>query len=161
MELSKAIFQKMLEIKKYIQGKVVFLGVGNSMRGDDGLGDRFIEELRKSKKSRSSQIYLFKGAQVPENYLEPIAKIKPDRIFIVDALDFGASPGKVRLFKEVGPQSNFSTHALSLNFILDYLRKRTEAEVFILGIQPAQLQWGATLSPEVEATVKELVNQLS
>ena len=151
----------MTELKKYIQGKVVFLGMGNLMKGDDGAGCRFVEELRKSGKSISSQIYLFNGAQVPENYLEPIVKLKPERIFIVDAVDFGAFPGEVKLFKEVEPQSNFSTHTLSLTFILDYLRKKTRAKVFILGIQPKQLQWGTGLSSEVETAVRELVKQLS
>ncbi len=131
------------------------------MKGDDGAGCKFIEELKKSGKIRPSQMYLFNGGQMPENYVEPIVKIEPERIFIVDALDFGAFPGRIKLFKEVEPQSNVSTHTLSLAFILDYLRRKTKAEVFILGIQPGQLRWGAGLSSEVEAAIKALVNQLN
>jgi len=131
------------------------------MRGDDGAGCRFVEELKKSKKATSSQIYLFNGGQAPENYLEPIVKIEPERIFIVDAIDFGASPGEVKLFKEIKSPLHFSTHTLPLTFILDYLKEKTEAEVFILGIQPGKLLWGTGLSFKVENTLKELINQIT
>ena len=150
----------MLEIKKYIQGKVVFLGVGNPMRGDDGAGCKFVEELEKSGKTISSQIYLFNGGQMPENYLEPIVKIEPDKIFIVDAVDFNASPGTFKLFEKAEPQMYFSTHTLSLNFILDYLREKTQARIFVLGIQPGQLHWGSDLSSEVREGIKKLVDSV-
>ncbi|MBE0478889.1 carbamoyltransferase HypF, partial [Candidatus Aerophobetes bacterium] len=149
----------MIDIKKYIQGKVVFLGVGNLMKGDDGAGCIFIEELQKA--SKSFRIYLFNGGQLPENYLEKIIKVRPDKVFIVDAVDFNASPGKVRLFKEVEPSLNFSTHHLPLSFILKYLREKTKAEVFILGIQPKNIQWGSNLSLEVKSAVKGLIEGLT
>ncbi|RLE13743.1 hydrogenase maturation peptidase HycI [Candidatus Aerophobetes bacterium] len=150
----------MIEIEKYIQGKVVFLGVGNLMRGDDGAGCKFIEELKKAEKLRFSQIYLLDGGQVPENYIEVIAKIKPDKIFIVDSADFGGSPGEVRLIEEVEPGLSFSTHTLSLSFVVDYLRKKTGAKIFILGIQPRKLGWGNGLSSEVRKAVKDLAAKL-
>jgi len=148
------------EVKKYIKGKVVFLGMGNPMRGDDGAGCEFIEELRRSGKVKSSKISLFNGGQVPENYVEPIVKIRPDKVFIVETVDFGASPGEIRVFEEAELQSNFSTHTLSLSFILEYLKEKTRAKVFILGIQPRQLGWGSHLSPEVKKAVEKLIRQL-
>lgn len=150
----------MIEIKKYIQGKVVFLGIGNPMRGDDGAGCEFIEELKNCQKIKSFPIYLFNGGQLPENYLEPIAEIKPTTVFLVDAVDFGAPAGTFKLFEKAEPQMGFSTHTLSLNFILDYLREKTQAEIFILGIQPGQLHWGRGLSPEVQEGIKKLIDQL-
>ncbi len=150
----------MLNLKKYIQGKVVFLGVGNPMRGDDGAGCLFVEELKKSGKLNSSNIHFFNAAQVPENFLEPIVKIKPNTIFIVDAVDFDASPGKAKLFQKISSHLTFSTHTLPLNFVFDYLKEKTKAHIFILGIQPATLKWGADLSPKVKKTIKELINQL-
>ena len=149
-----------MEIKKYLKGRIVFLGMGNSMRGDDGVGCNFIQMLKKSKKAISSRIDFFDGGLMPENYLEPIVKINPDRVFIVEAVDFEGFPGEAKLFKEAQSQLNFSTHTLSLTFILDYLKEKTKANVFILGIQPRQLQWGAALSSEVKATVQKLITQL-
>lgn len=150
----------MIELKKYIRGKLVFLGIGNPMRGDDGIGVEFIEELKNHLYIKSFPVYLFNGNQLPENYLEPIVKIKPATVFLVDAVDFGASPGTFKLFKKAEPEMHFSTHTLSLNFILGYLKEKTEANIFILGIQPGQIHWGSGLSPEVQKGIKKLVDQL-
>lgn len=150
----------MIELKKYIRGKLVFLGIGNPMRGDDGTGVEFIEELKNHPWIKSFPIYLFNGEQLPENYLEPIVKIKPATVFLVDAVDFGASPGTFKLFEKAEPKMHFSTHTLSLNFILNYLREKTQAKIFILGIQPGQIHWGNSLSPEIREEIKKLVDQL-
>ena len=155
----------MIEVRKYIRGKVVFLGIGNPMRGDDGAGVEFIEELKNHLKNypriKSFPIYLFNGGQLPENYLEPIVKIKPATVFLVDAVNFGASPGTFKLFERAEPQIHFSTHTLSLNFILSYLKEKTRAKIFILGIQPGQFHWGSYLSSEVQEEIKKLVDQLT
>lgn len=149
-----------INLKEYLSGKVVFLGVGNSLRGDDGAGCKFIEKLEKSETSSSCQIYTFKGERTPENYLEPILRIDPDFIFVVDAVDFGADAGAIRLFQQIPSQSTFSTHTLSLQFIFDYLKKRTRAQILILGIQPASTEWGSSLSEEVRESVEKLIEGL-
>ncbi|MCD6257832.1 hydrogenase 3 maturation endopeptidase HyCI [Candidatus Aerophobetes bacterium] len=147
------------KIKKYVQGRVVFLGIGNPVRGDDGVGSRFIEELKNRRQMISLSVHLFNGEKVPENYLEPIINVRPSTVFIVDAADFGAPAGTVELFEKVEPCVSFSTHSLPLNFIVDYLKERTKARVFILGIQPKQINWGDGLSFEVEREMKKLVDQ--
>jgi len=146
----------MIKIKEYIKGKVVFLGMGNLIRGDDGAGCVFINRLKGLLKGTFPDTHFFDAGQVPENYVEVIARIKPDRIFIVDSVDFGARAGETRLFEKAEPYYNFFTHTLSLDFILDYLRGKTGAEIFIIGIQPEKIKWGAGLSPRVEKAVKEL-----
>jgi len=151
----------MINLKRYIQGKVVFLGVGNPLKGDDGVGCFFVKELKNSGEASPSQIHIFDGGLVPENYLEPIVKIDPDSVFIVDAIDFDGFPGEIRLFHRTSSQLYFSTHTLPLTFILEYLSKRTEAQIFILGIQPEKLSWGTGLSPKVKNAVRELVRELS
>lgn len=150
-----------VNLRKHIRDKVVFLGVGNLMRGDDGAGCVFIKEAKKLGKAAIHQVYFFDGGQTPENYLEPIVNIKPDSIFIVDAVDFGAGAGEVALFKKIPPHSSFSTHTLSLTFILEYLKKNTQAKIFILGIQPERLDWGTGLSSKTKNAVRQLVSQLS
>ena len=149
-----------MEIMKYLQCRVVFLGVGNPVKGDDGVGCILVEELKKAGNIDPSRPYLFNGGQAPENYLEPIVRLAPDRVFIVDAVDFGGAAGDIRLFEEAPPQSDFSTHALSLSLMVKYLSEKTHAKTLILGIQPGQLQWGTGLSSEVQAAVKKLVNHI-
>jgi len=147
-------------IKNSLKERTVFLGIGNPLRGDDGAGCKFIRELKRWGAGRRKGIYLFNGEQLPENYLEPIVKIQPATVVLVDAVDFGAPAGEVKVFEEAGSQPGFSTHTLSLSLLLNYLREATQAKIFILGIQPKKTRWGEGLSKEVEATIKGLVNWL-
>ncbi|MEE8340114.1 MAG: hydrogenase maturation protease [Xanthomonadales bacterium] len=98
---------------------------------------------------------------VPENFLEVIAGKKPDRILFIDATDFGGVPGQVRLLfpDEVAP-SGLSTHAGSLKMLAEYLQARTQAQVALLAIQPADTTAGEELSPEISHTVKVLLEKL-
>ncbi len=140
--------------------KIVFLGIGNPLRGDDGVGCRFIRELKKKKFDRKRGIYLFNGEQLPENYLEPIVKVKPSKVFLVDAVDFGGNPGEIKLLREANPPPGFSTHTLSLSLLLEYFKKNQIGEIFIIGIQPKNIKWGDGLSKEVELTLNHLIDEL-
>jgi len=89
-------------IKNSLKERTVFLGIGNPLRGDDGAGCKFIRELKRWGAGRRKGIYLFNGEQLPENYLEPIVKIQPATVVLVDAVDFGAPAGEVKVFEEAG-----------------------------------------------------------
>ena len=147
-------------IKENIKGKVVFLGVGNILREDDGVGCVFAERLNKALPNNFNQILVLNGGEAPENYLEVVVNAKADKIFIVDAVDFGGEPGDIKLFEKAQPQYGFSTHGLSLGFVLDYLKENTKAKVYIVGIQPEKVGWGEGLSYRVEKAVKDLVEDL-
>jgi hydrogenase 3 maturation protease len=136
--------------------KVVVLGVGNPMRGDDGLGPALAERLQS--KVRATVI---NAEEVPENYLGKIVAAQPQVVMIVDALDIGLSPGDVALVEvdRLGGASP-STHSASLSLCGQYLRKETQADVFLLGVQPLQTGLGAPLSPAVEATINLIENVL-
>lgn len=98
---------------------------------------------------------------MPENFLGVIAGKKPDRILFIDATDFGGVPGQVRLLfpDEVAP-SGLSTHAGSLKILAEYLQARTQAQMALLAIQPADTTAGEELSPEISHTVKVVLEKL-
>ncbi|GAG05135.1 unnamed protein product, partial [marine sediment metagenome] len=60
-----------------LKGKIVLLGVGNRIRGDDAAGPELIEILKKRPPDVGKEIFLFDGEEVPENYLIPITNLKP------------------------------------------------------------------------------------
>jgi len=99
---------------------------------------------------------------VPENYIGPIIKKAPENLLIVDAVDFGARPGTIRLLT---PQSlsslTTSTHAPSLCLFVDLLRNEIPVEVCFIGIQPAQTGLNQPLSPPVAQAVKSLTETLA
>ncbi|MBU1694796.1 MAG: hydrogenase 3 maturation endopeptidase HyCI [Verrucomicrobia bacterium] len=139
-----------------LAGNVCILGVGNRMRGDDGAGSWVAEGL-----AGRVSVPVFDGGMAPENYLEKIAALRPDTVLIVDAVDFGGSPGELRLFRaeDVGP-GGLSTHALSLSLAAEYLRTRGPATVRLLAIQPADTGLGRPPSEAVCRAVERAVRML-
>jgi len=142
-----------------LKGRVVLLGVGNRLRGDDAAGPELIEILKKRLPDVGKEIFLFDGEEVPENYLIPMANLKPNLVIILDAVDFGSRPGTIKLFpiRQI-PQGSFSTHRLSLRFLGSYLEKETQAKIFVLGIQPKSIKLEEKLSLEVKKALKDLAD---
>ena len=101
---------------------------------------------------------LIDAGEVPENYLSPIIKAKPDTIMVVDAADFGGKPGEVRIFEtEDISKIGFTTHTLSPRVFMDCLKQQTDADIFLLAIQPQTIELGAFLTPELKSSIKKLV----
>lgn len=140
------------ELRARLKGRVVILGVGNPLKGDDGFGPELVKRL-KGKVSAE----LIDGGTAPENYLEVIAKVKPDTITVIDAVHFNGSPGELKLLisKDI-LSAGLSTHSLSPKVLMDFLSQRCSADIFILAVQPGSIEFGAGLSPEVAKAAKEM-----
>ena len=141
----------------FLKGRVCILGFGNRMWRDDGVGSCIAEALQDCPNLDSVD-----GGFVPENHLEVVASKNPDTILMIDAADFGGQPGEVRLLQPGDVAlAGISTHAGSPQMLGKYLEARTGARVALLAIQPKDTSEGNELSPEVSATLKDLVEKLS
>ncbi|HEY3421784.1 MAG TPA: hydrogenase maturation protease, partial [Methanocellaceae archaeon] len=69
------------------QERIVFVGVGNRMRGDDGLGPVLIDML----KDRVS--HAIDAGSTPENCTSVVKRLKPEVIVFIDAVKFDKQPG--------------------------------------------------------------------
>jgi hydrogenase 3 maturation protease len=138
--------------------KLVILGVGNKLKGDDGIGSVVVEELTTGEKK-----LVIDCEEVPEAYSQRVSKFKPDAIVIVDAVDFKVQPGGYFLAKLDDNLQNYaplSTHKIPLKVLADMFRKETGAEIYLLGIQPKIIEFGSGLSKELEKTKTALVEFL-
>lgn len=136
--------------------RIVFVGVGNRLRGDDGIGPALID-LLEGKVPHALDV-----DSVPENYTGAIKRLKPSAIIFLDALDFGSGPGAVRIV-EAQDVLNYgaSTHNLSLDVAMEYLKHETGADVFLVGVQPAQITDSEKLSPIVDSALKRISSALA
>jgi hydrogenase 3 maturation protease len=138
----------MLEhLREHLTGKVVVLGIGNTLRSDDGIGSILASRI----KDKVTHI-VYDASSSPENYLGKIIRDSPDNIIIVDAVDFGGKPGE---FQEIDGEkarttSLFSTHNASIAMAINYLQNNISADIIILMIQPKSLAFGDSLSPEAQ-----------
>jgi hydrogenase 3 maturation protease len=136
--------------------RTVILGIGNTLKGDDGVGPLVCERL-----AGNISAFVMDVGTVPENYIARVAKAGPENLLVIDAVDFCAAPGTIRL---LGPHEiasvAFSTHTLSPRLFIDLLRREVEVEVHFLGVQSSHTRFGAPLSEPVQAAVTMLVDLL-
>ena len=143
-------------LRQILTGRICMVGIGNRLKGDDAAGPELIDRI-----SGRSRFHCLDTGVAPENYLEKIVQIKPDTILLVDAMDFGGEAGSCRLFSAAQiTGGGLSSHALSLRMTCDYLQQRISAHIFILGIQPAQVNMNSPLSAAVRAAVEKLAAEL-
>jgi hydrogenase 3 maturation protease len=141
--------------------RVVIVGVGSEFRGDDAAGVLVARNLKKSVKSPN--VLIIEAGVAPENFTSEIRKFKPSHVILIDAADFKAKPGTVRLFKDLSAAigQSISTHKLSLSILSDYLRDQTSAKVLLIGIQPAGAEMGGKMRKEVKDAVDEVTEALA
>lgn len=140
--------------------KVLIIGVGNRMRGDDAVGPLAIDRLKESGNLPSDWLLLDAG-EVPENALGLVDKEKPDRVLLIDVCDWGAEPGEVHFFTSEEtlklPIRTISTHGVPLSFWVKMtLVEHPELTVELLGIQAQSLEFNAALTPPVKAALENI-----
>ncbi len=149
------------EITKRIRGKVAIVAIGNILRGDDGLGPKFIEMLKA--KGNGLKASLFDCGTAPENYIFPILATSCDTVVLVDAADLGIAAGESRVFDlDRIANVSFSTHNPSPRLFTDLLRTgRDSLNIFVISVQPKRTILGEGLSKEVLAGLKILADAFS
>ncbi len=142
-------------LKSHLKGKVVILGIGNTLRSDDGAGSILAARI----KDRVPYIVYDAGSS-PENYLGKIVKDRPDTVVIIDAADFKARPGEFNVIEagDFATVNLFSTHNTSIALTINYLQNNFKADIIILVIQPKTIMFSDNLSQEIGQTVDRLVD---
>ena len=136
--------------------RTVILGIGNTLKGDDGVGPLICERL-----AGGISTHVIDAGTVPENHIAGVARLRPDNLLVIDAMDFAADPGTIRLFDphEI-PSIALSTHTLSPRLFVDLLQREVEVTVRFLAVQPSHTQFAAPLSEAVQGVVEVLVDLL-
>jgi len=138
-------------------GDLVIVGVGNTLRGDDGVGVELARILKESMKSERAKVFIV------EDKVDLIPKmlrdVNPGIILLLDAADFGGRPGEIRVMKlEEASRKAISTHELPLDLIMK--AAGISAPAYVLGIQVENLEFGKEVSPQVKAAANEVASLL-
>jgi hydrogenase 3 maturation protease len=150
LEKLDEVSQLLTALERILPGKVMVLGVGNRLRGDDGVGSLIAEELK-----GLSPLAVLDCGEVPERFTGIIKEARPQTLLILDALDFKGRAGEIRLFEGTEIASvTFDTHKPSLSLLVKYLQAELGCAVYLLGIQPHSLAFGNNLNAEVAAAAK-------
>lgn len=138
------------------EDRTVVLGMGDRMKGDDGAGCEVSERL--GREINRNNVKIINAENAVENYLGPVAKFKPGRVVLVDAVDFGGQAGEVKILEpRQVREATSSTHTFSLPVILEHIKNETGAQCLIVGIQPAIVAFTEGLSSQAEEGVGRAV----
>ncbi|MCD6089727.1 hydrogenase 3 maturation endopeptidase HyCI [Candidatus Bathyarchaeota archaeon] len=139
--------------------RVMILGIGNPMRGDDAVGVEIVKMLRGRV---PGCVKLLECQTVPENFIGDIIRFKPSHVLMIDAGQFGASPGETRLFPpERISGIAISTHNMPLRILSRILEETVSANVLLLAIQPKNTSFDEAMSLEVLEASKAVADMLS
>jgi len=142
--------------------RVVVLGVGNSIMGDEGAGVRCVERLEAARALPPGVVAIDGGTSTHE-LLDDLQDL--DLLVIVDAIA-GAAPGSlIRLEGDRIPSAfsnKLSPHQHGINDLLATLQLigRAPRRVVVLGVVPARIALGMELSPEVAAALPALCDRV-
>lgn len=138
--------------------KVLILGVGNLLLGDDGFGVHLINSLAGVQLPRNVQIL---EAGTVSHQLIPLFR-EIDLLIVVDAVEAGDVPGSIFRFSpedmNFPSEQKVSLHQISL---VDVLRMAEltggKPETIIFGVQPKDVSsWSLELSEEVKAVLPKV-----
>lgn len=134
--------------------KILFVGIGNLLRQDDGAGVFISTRIRESENVR-----VITAEASIENYIGKINSTKHDLLVLIDCADMNRPPGAWDLIPpEQVHDLTFNTHNISLKKLSGFFEK----EVLILAIQPESVAFGENLSyivHEACGQIVELINK--
>ncbi len=142
-----------------LQGGACLVGVGNPLRRDDGVGPWIVAALRQA--AARTGLTLVDAQDVPENFVPAIARGEARNVVFIDAVAAAGEPGTVVFgpLADLGEAESFSTHKLALSLSGKFLEAAGK-KAFLLGIVPADLEFGEGLTPAVEraaASVRDAI----
>jgi len=136
--------------------KKAIISVGNPLKADDNIGNIILDKIKDSYKKKD--YYFFKGGMNPENFIEPLRKINPDKIFFIDVAIFEGKFGDVKLFKlEDIIDMNISTHYFPISVFKKYFPKTI---LVLIGIKPKFVNFGQELSPDLKDKLPEIIKKV-
>lgn len=148
------MFDEFEEINCPAKLKILFVGAGNLLQSDNGVG---IDICKKIQTNDIVTTQIIQGGF--ENYIESINQSAPDLIILIDCVDFRKMPG---YFALVPAKKFFDEFEGTKNVPLKNILNRLHKPLWILGIQPALTTAGKGLSPRVKKAsdyMSDIINQ--
>ncbi|NIN65755.1 MAG: hydrogenase maturation protease [Anaerolineae bacterium] len=150
------------------ESRILIVGVGNLLLGDEGVGIHAVRELEK--RSLPAYVHVVDGGTAGLNLLDLM--IGHERVIIIDAVDGGAQPGTLYRFSPQEIAEDVERLPLSLHQmeVLNVLQLATYLgqplpPIVVYGIQPETIDWStelsATLRSRMEGLLHAVLNEVS
>ena len=133
--------------------KILFVGIGNVLKKDDGIGVYITNHIKNTNRIRSLTVEVS-----IENYIGKINSIAPDLLILVDCMDLLQEPGCWKILPASQIKGHITnTHNISLNRVSELFN----SPVYILGVQPSDISLGETITQKVKESGDELIEKIN
>ena len=142
--------------------RLLVLGVGNEIMGDDAVGLKVVRELKK--KRLPEYVEVVEGGTLSFQLLNFLDRY--DKIIIVDAIYSGGEPGDVKKlrFSELAQKiesSAVTSHDFDFFRVLKILGMIEKVpEAIVVGVEVERISFGERLSEKVEKGVLKAVEKI-
>ena len=149
-------------IPEYIKKRVLILGVGNILFGDDGFGPAAADYLLKNYKIPNDVCVMDVGIGAGEVlFTVGLSQDKPEKIIIFDAVDVKRKPGEIFELSiddlPANKVTDFSLHLFPATNLLKELRDQIGVDIVILACQAERIP--DSVSPGLSNSVKQTLPQ--
>jgi hydrogenase maturation protease len=138
----------------------VVVGVGNTILSDDGAGVHAARLLQDDPRMPAG-VTILDGGTLGLELMPYISDAS--RVLFLDAVNSGEAPGTLARMtgrELLDTSGGWSVHQLGVADLIASLALAAERsqDIVVLGVQPANTDWGTSLSPDVEAALTPLVD---
>jgi hydrogenase 3 maturation protease len=138
--------------QEFLPQNTLLVGMGNTLKADDGIGPEICARLKGLIPDN-----VIDAGTVPENYIQVIIKKNPKVVLFIDAIDFQAPAGTIRLFEAAElSMAGVTTHTLSPRLLGKMISQSIPAKIFFVGIQPKSTVIGHSMGREVSSAKDKL-----
>lgn len=137
---------------------IAVVGIGNSLLTDDGAGIHTLERFAEG--NTTPDVVCLDGGTVGLALLDRLSNL--DGIVALDAMKLGLSPGAVTVLEGEEMDAHLrnqhgSVHEVGLSDLMDAMRLRGDLPErrALIGIEPADMDWGTRPTPVVAAALPE------
>lgn len=149
--------------------KTILIGVGNTFRGDDGIGVYIARQLRE--RLRDIRAAANHAIDITESSGEGAGLMSSwegyDRVYLFDAVMSRGNAGQIHRLQASEQQIpsdffKYSSHAFSLAESVELARvlNRLPRELIVYGVEAQVCGYGETLTPAVQAGGDEVVTRM-
>ncbi len=155
--MSNTLTDKIKKALSPVEGLSVLVTIGNDMRSDDGVGPFIFEKVS----CPEGNPIIMNAAQWPENIVDKVIELSPEKVVFIDAANFGGSPGDLLLVDEEDiPETTLSTHMIPVKVIARLISSEINTRVMYLGIQIRSIELGEGLSPQVKSSALQIIGHI-
>jgi hydrogenase 3 maturation protease len=147
------VFEELDRLLSHKGRKILFVGIGNLLKMDDGAGVYISRKIRN--KGNLSSLTVETGI---ENYIGKINSLKPDILVLIDCVELGSAPGTFKLLELNQIRDlTFNTHNISLRRLANFFKM----PVYILAVQPEKIDFGEKISYLVKSIANKIIKHIN